>query len=188
MYSIEAIKSRLNSYDVVDLLGLETVNSGKTTFIRCPEPNHPDKHIGSCRISERGYFCYSCGKFGSVIDLYAKSKGISFSCAINELGDRMNLSHSECTNDFPLSKDDKSALGVENSRSLAYLWNENREAYDYALYNLIQERLTKLTEIQKSISRHSPNFIKIKNDEVLWRINNLISEQINHLKGMCNEL
>lgn len=183
MYDVETIKSLISCDDIINLLGIDTRKSGKTTFIRCPEPTHKDEHIGSCRITENGYVCYACGKFGSSIDLYAKSKNISFGKAVYELGKSLDLKD-EKIEICPLSSDDKEALGLKDCSRINKLWIEDKISYHLIISRLIDERISKISFISKKLERCNNNFLRIKDDETLWKLKNLCNEWLTHLKIM----
>ena len=183
MYNLDEIKSALKGSDIIDLLGVEQKTSGKVTFIRCPEPEHKDNNIGSCRVTDSGYVCYACGRYGSVIDLYGKIKGLSFSRAVGDLGKLLDLNESQNATQCPLSSEDKAVLGLSNSH-INKLWATNQKAYHYVISNLIVERGNALAELKPKLSRTNENFIKIKNEEILYKLRNLSDEWDLHLRGM----
>lgn len=186
MYNITEIKDCVSSYNIADMMGIEQKRSGKVTFIRCPEPDHEDAHIGSCRITNSGYVCYACGKSGSVIDLYAKLNNFSFSQAVNELGKKLSLNESGTYETCPLTSEDKKALGLKDVGSINRLYFENPTTYHMVISVLINERIKKLTELKAQINRNNNVFIGINDDAILWRLSNLITEWMIHLEGMKN--
>lgn len=185
MYNPSEIKEQITGLEICDLLGLERKVSGHTVFIRCPD--HDDRHIGSCKITPYGYTCYACGNYGSVIDLYAKKKGVSISKTINDLGSLLSCKSYDTIERVSLSISECSALGINKSNSmLVKLWRENRQAYDFVLKNLINERILRLKKLKESLSRTSSEFLKLNilDDEILYKLKCLVDEHLLILEGM----
>lgn len=62
--------------DVIDDLGLQTQKHGSRISILCP--CHPDRHFGSCFVTDFGFYCFSCHAHGNAIDLVKESEHVDF--------------------------------------------------------------------------------------------------------------
>lgn len=78
MIDYQKITEDLTPYDVCRYLGIKTRQSGKNIFIRCPAHEkvmgRADKNIGNCILGNSfryAFKCFSCGAYGSVLDLIA---------------------------------------------------------------------------------------------------------------------
>ena len=86
MFNSDVIKQKVTMNDVAEMYGIK-VKSGNIT---CPlhEDKNPSLHIYP---GDRGWFCYSCHKCGSVIDFVMIHDGVDFKEAIKTLGNRFNV-------------------------------------------------------------------------------------------------
>ena len=192
MYSISQIKSILSASMICDFLGLqesknEIKSSEKNIFILCPD--HQDRNPNSCVLTNYGYTCFACGSHGSLIDLYAKRKNISFSEAVNKLGDCLHLKESnEAFEPSPLSEEDKEALGLNSIQYLKRLWLVNKDAYYYSLNKIMNERKCALKKLYYSTNRSSPDFkdLGIYNSDVLFKIRSQIENYLMHIEKIKN--
>ena len=70
------LRDDANCIIVAEALGIPVTKRGNRNLILCPD--HADRRVGSCLLSEKGYYCYSCHGKGNVFDLVMKSKEVSF--------------------------------------------------------------------------------------------------------------
>lgn len=76
---IDFIRGALSPLDLVEVLGLEE-HRGKIV-----SPFNPDERTPSCHLYEDGWFDFSTGKHGDVIDLYRALTGEGLGRAVNRL-------------------------------------------------------------------------------------------------------
>lgn len=106
----KAWKESLKEIPMVDVchsLGLKVRRSGKSYLIYCPEPNHNDRHMGSCRINEQTnrYYCFACGVGGDNIRLVQNVLNYDFQTATDYLADMSGQpNYAELTSATPTSK------------------------------------------------------------------------------------
>lgn len=81
MEKVEFVRSTVTPLDLIDMLGLEEHRNK----IRSPW-NEADENP-SCHLYEDGFFDYSTGRHGDVIDLYRQLAGCSFARAVNRLAE-----------------------------------------------------------------------------------------------------
>jgi len=74
---------------VAEALGLQIKNMGRNKSILCL--CHPDKHFGSCFLTQKGFKCFSCGAEGDVFDMVVASKNVDFPEACQFLGELLGL-------------------------------------------------------------------------------------------------
>lgn len=74
--NIPKLLEDVNILDVIDELGLETRKHGSRVSILCP--CHPDRHFGSCFITDFGFYCFSCHAHGNAIDLVKEVENVDF--------------------------------------------------------------------------------------------------------------
>ena len=79
--AVREIKDRVSCFDVAHYLGVD-VDRGYT---RCESEKTP-----SCHLERNKFHCFSCGKWGDVIDYYCHETGVSTKTAIKEM-DRATL-------------------------------------------------------------------------------------------------
>lgn len=84
-YKTDEILAVVDPVDVVNYLGLETKRCGQKVSILCPK--HDDKHFGSCKLTAKGYKCYSCGAHGDVFDLVQTVLNVSAKKSFAIVGD-----------------------------------------------------------------------------------------------------
>lgn len=76
MFDKDRIKEDANCIVVAEALGIPVTRKGNRYLILCPD--HGDRRLGSCYLSEKGYYCYSCGAKGDVFHLVMKTQGVDF--------------------------------------------------------------------------------------------------------------
>lgn len=76
---IALIRSSLTPLDLADMLELEVKHD------KIISPYNPDEHTASCHLYEDGWFDYSTGQHGDVIDLFCKLSGKTVGQAVNRL-------------------------------------------------------------------------------------------------------
>lgn len=76
MYDIKRLAEDADVETVVEYLGLDTRRMGSKISILCP--CHNDRHFGSCYLTKKGFYCFSCHAKGSVFDLVKNVEHISF--------------------------------------------------------------------------------------------------------------
>lgn len=91
LYFTEEDKSDLlkevSARTVIDYLNIETKKVGSTISILCPQPEHNDRHYGSCVIVHDEIFCYACRKKTNTINLLMWEGGMSYYEAICTLAE-----------------------------------------------------------------------------------------------------
>lgn len=129
---------------VAGLLGLRVETMGAHTCIECPNPEHYSEHTGkklkNCYIGHRKdgtqYFkCYSCGAYGTAIDMVMMQLGLEYGDATKELSRMLTGSEDSFKTDSTptyelrkklLSRDDYILLGLcrpDQSKSKYYAGN-----------------------------------------------------------------
>ena len=108
----------------VDYLGIEKRRAGTRTFIRCPSHlknlGKEDRKISNAVICGKGYYCYACGEYHSVIDMAQMVLGCDFKGAVKNIekflgknyeieGDKKDPLSDKC----PLSKDELRLIGFD---------------------------------------------------------------------------
>ena len=93
VYDTAALRRSADILTVAECIGMECqVRNGRPWFI-CPNPNHHDKHFGSCyggtdRTTGDGFFtCRACGEHGDVLKMVQLFLGCSFEQACKTVGD-----------------------------------------------------------------------------------------------------
>lgn len=82
--TIEAIKDRADLLDLARRAGVEVVQRGSTFKACCPF--HGEKTASFYLYPKRGSWkCYGCGASGDAINLYARTREITFPQAVREL-------------------------------------------------------------------------------------------------------
>lgn len=79
--------------DIVDEWGVERKRIGKYHLIICPNREHDDRHLGSCKIwpENNSFHCFACGAGGGPIDFVMNIEGIEFLKAKNLLARKYGL-------------------------------------------------------------------------------------------------
>lgn len=85
---IQRLKAETEIGDLVFALGIPVKVKGNAKFIRCPRPDHDDRHE-SCYFKDGGNFlyCNSCGNVINPVDLIMYNTGMSFRDALMYLWD-----------------------------------------------------------------------------------------------------
>lgn len=119
------IKRYADFHTVVDALGVEQVRHGANIFIRCPNPQHNDEHIGNCVLYDDGCYCHACGKGYDVIGIARAVLGCSMNDALNYIAGVCGLiglaeSETQKTSFHPennfIKSEDASFIGIHNCR------------------------------------------------------------------------
>lgn len=69
-------------YDLIRSLGIEHIRVNNTTFYRCVNPLHEDRHP-SMSIKNNRFKCFACGLSGSTIDLVKHHLNVNDIVAVN---------------------------------------------------------------------------------------------------------
>lgn len=81
-YDADRIIEDADPLEVVSALGMDSQKRGKNVFIRCPghlsRMGHIDEHMSNAWLTRNGYYCSSCGKAVSVIEMVMEVKGCSY--------------------------------------------------------------------------------------------------------------
>lgn len=108
----EELRDAADIFVVAEALGITVKTVGRRHQILCPA--HDDRNYGSCFLSERGFYCYSCGARGDVYDLVRKTLGISFEDSVKWVaslfGEDMNPYAGSRT--FCISRADAEFIGL----------------------------------------------------------------------------
>ena len=80
MLDKESIRANADLMVVAEELGVEVYRRGSKNLIYCP--CHDDKHLGSCFINEKKFYCYSCHAEGDVFLFTQKILNIGFPQAL----------------------------------------------------------------------------------------------------------
>jgi len=82
--TLDAIKDRADLLDLATRAGIEVVQRGSTYKARCPF--HAEKSASFYLYPNKGTWkCYGCGAGGDAINLYARTREITFPQAVREL-------------------------------------------------------------------------------------------------------
>lgn len=158
-FDTKMIKASADIETVVDALGIDGERKGRYLAILCPNPDHHDRHIGSCMINleKQECRCYSCGARYDVISLAQTVNGSSFPEACRFVMDACGLSG------FPYE-----------------LEGETREAPK----NRIPKEVAKLLELDPATEKSDPKVREAIRHQIRKR-KKMISVIGN---GMCKEI
>lgn len=73
MYDLSALLEDVDAQEVVRSLGFRFIKNRTL----CLNPNHKDKHIGNCKVSRHGYYCFACNDSGDVFKIVQNVLGLS---------------------------------------------------------------------------------------------------------------
>lgn len=80
-YQLDEVKAAFTGEDAVAMYGIQK----KGHSILCPNPDHHDKHFGSCNVTRQGdYHCFVCRKTWSGIDFVQFLEGLKFIEAVEK--------------------------------------------------------------------------------------------------------
>lgn len=163
----EELRDAADIFVVAEALDIEVKTVGRRHQILCPA--HNDRNYGSCYLTERGYFCYSCGARGDVYDLVRRTLNISFDDSVKwvaELfGEDTNIDTSERV--FCISRADAEFIGL--SCEAVYT--------DIAFLDEMDDDLPKGTACVSEYDRKG-NFLG-------YRVQRLVTS--NPLRGLCRD-
>lgn len=76
----DLLNEEVTPLETAEYLGLGIKKMGTCYSILCPDPNHDDRHYGSCVISRGGRFCkcYACDKTFTSSQIIELTQGLSF--------------------------------------------------------------------------------------------------------------
>ncbi|MBR6859747.1 MAG: hypothetical protein IKM73_00300 [Acidaminococcaceae bacterium] len=139
----ETIKQQVTMRDVAERYGFAV--STRTKKIRCPF--HDDKNASLQIYSgNRGWFCFTCGEGGSVIDFVMKYFGLSYVDAIKKLNDDFHLG---LDIDKPLDElERKKAREEYRKRQEAQEVRRNREKILFTAYHAALDRYCALDRMK----------------------------------------
>ncbi len=119
-YNIKLILAEADCSTIADMLGIVGVKKGKNNYIECPEhfkrTGKKESKFDNCILSERGYYCFSCGASGNVIRLVQNhlNKTEDEACKIicELLGNEERYIFTGKKTYFPLSKEEIETIGL----------------------------------------------------------------------------
>ena len=90
-YDKDRILEDSNALLVAQALHMQVVKKGKNHFIPCPghlaRKGHIDHNIGNAYLTQRGYYCSSCGEFVNNIKMVMEVENFSYSEALEFVAD-----------------------------------------------------------------------------------------------------
>lgn len=124
MYDIEGLMEAADSKTVADYIGMETFYRSGRYFIYCPghmnRLGKPDRNIGSCILTPKGYHCYACGQNVGLISMVMEFTGCGYKQALETIGDSCggasmfrDFDTNSKTKKFPLSPEDLAIIGLQ---------------------------------------------------------------------------
>ena len=95
-YNVHRLIEDSDIVAIADAMGVQSKGSGGNMQFICPNPNHPDKHFGSCKLTRdgRSIICYCCTgrnggpKIWDPLTLLTECFGFKFRDACDYLADR----------------------------------------------------------------------------------------------------
>lgn len=91
VYDAERIKKDADAIAVAKYIGMEVIQKGSRFYVRCPghekRLGKPDKQIGNCVLTDKGYFCFACREKVSTVDMVMEFTGCSYPEALETIAD-----------------------------------------------------------------------------------------------------
>lgn len=113
-YDLDLIKDAVSIEDVCDLFGIETKKMGKKLSVLCPF--HNDQHHGSAFIKDNRIYCFPCGQYYSVLDIYMFFCNITIQEAAEQITADWGLSNAtETMERIPFTKEELTLIGLYRS-------------------------------------------------------------------------
>ena len=123
MYNKEKLLEDINMVELCGYMGIPVrVNSSTNIDILCP--GHNDTHFGSCKIRNKGCYCFVCGKYIDVFEMVKLKLGLDFKEAFSYLGDSVGKESDYKSYNhialkkrkaFPLSKEEMKILKLSRT-------------------------------------------------------------------------
>lgn len=85
------LKANTSFPKVLDYLSIPTKKKGNQVCILCPNPEHDDKHYGSCVVKEDGAYCYACHTKITAAKLLIDYEGMKPNEAFTVMADIMGV-------------------------------------------------------------------------------------------------
>ena len=122
MYDVEALLDEADSLSVANYLGMEVVKKGSNYCIPCPGHEErlgkPDRKIGNCILTPKGYHCFACCERVGLINMVMEYTGCQYKEALTIIGDacggaELFVKNGQIRKKQPLSQNDLTLIGLK---------------------------------------------------------------------------